>query len=104
MSHTKESSDEVWSSMICFIDSNLPFFKSDVVESILRQCYRLPESDDEGEWYTCKEVCQSINKKYPEMKSNNSTKVKIGQTLRYLGCVSKHTKHGVAYKLISKAA
>ncbi len=84
--------------------ANLPFFKSDDVEGMLRQCYRLPESEDEGEWYTCKEVCQSINKRYPEMKSNNSTKIKIGQTLKYLGCPFRHTRNGAVYRLISLAA
>lgn len=84
--------------------ANLPFFKTDDLEGILRLCYRLPEGEEQGEWLTCKEVCNVLSKQYPSMKVCNQTKVRIGQTLKYLGCATKHTKFGAAYKLVPLAA
>lgn len=84
--------------------ANLPFFRTDDMEGMIRQCFRFPETDDEGQWFTCKEVCQNISKLYPSIKTGNTTMVRIGQTLKYLGCRSKHTKYGNAYRLVSIAA
>ena len=84
--------------------ANLPFFKSDDMESLLAQCYRLPTDGEEGQWLTCRQVCETLVKTFPTMKRGTSTNVRIGQTLKYLGCQSKHTKNGAAYKLIGLAA
>ena len=84
--------------------ANLPFFKSDDMESLLAQCYRLPADGEEGQWLTCKQVCETLIKTFPTMKRGNATAIRIGQTLKYLGCQSMHTRTGVAYKLIGIAA
>lgn len=84
--------------------ANLPFFKTDDMEGILRLCYRLPEGEEQGEWLTCKEVCNVLSKQYPSMKVCNQTKIRIGQTLKYLGCTTKHTRYGAVYNLVSLAA
>ena len=84
--------------------ANLPFLRTDDMEGILRQCFRLPNGEEEGTWFTCKQVSEALFKVYPSMKRGVSTNVRIGQTLKYLGCQSKHTKKGAAYKLIQIAA
>jgi hypothetical protein len=38
------------------------------------------------------------------MRKGNATNIRIGQTLKYLGCESKHTYKGATYKLIKVAA
>ena len=78
--------------------------KTDDMEGILRLCYRLPEGEEQGEWLTCKEVCNVLSKQYPSMKVCNQTKIRIGQTLKYLGCTTKHTRYGAVYNLVSLAA
>lgn len=80
---------------------NAPFLHTDDIESMLFQCFRLPENPDEGEWFTGSQVCQRITKLFPSVETSNTTKIRIGQTLKYLGCKTKHTKRGVMYRLIS---
>lgn len=84
--------------------ANLPYFKTDDMEGILRLCYRLPEGEEQGEWLTCKEVCRKIASQNTNLKVNNSTRIRIGQTLKYLGCNSKRTARGIEYFLVSVAA
>ncbi len=84
--------------------ANLQFFHSDDMESMIKLCYSLPQNNEDGEWFTCKEVCQNISKCYPSIKNGNNVKIRIGQTLRYLGCSTKRTHKGTEYKLISIAS
>ena len=84
--------------------ANLPFLRTDDMEGLLHQCFRLPSEEEEGVWLTCKQVSEAIQKVYPSMKRGNSTNIRIGQTLKYLGCEMKHTYKGAAYKLIEVAA
>ena len=71
---------------------------------ILHQCFRLPNGEEEGTWFTCKQVSEALMKVYPSMKRGNATNIRIGQTLKYLGCQMKHTYKGAAYKLVEVAA
>lgn len=84
--------------------ANLPYFKCDDMESMITACYRLPESDEEGEWLTSKEVCLSIGKLFPNVQMSNSTKIRIGQTLKLMGCQSKRKMTGMVYRLVANVA
>ena len=81
---------------------NLPFFKTDDLESMIRNCFRVPEGEeeDEGKWMNCSEIFQVLHEHYPMLMSNLSTKIHIGQSLKLMGCKMKHTKKGQAYQLI----
>lgn len=79
--------------------ANLPFLRTDDLEGMLHQCFRLPNEDEEGVWLTSKQVGDALLKLYPTMKRGNTTNIRIGQTLNYLGCLKKHTKRGTAYWL-----
>ena len=81
---------------------NLPFFKTDDLESMIRNCFRVPEGEeeDEGQWMNCSESFQVLHEHYPMLMSNLSTKIRIGQSLKLMGCKMKHTKKGQAYQLI----
>ena len=81
---------------------NLPFFKTDNLESMIRNCFRVPEGEeeDEGKWMNCSEIFQVLHEHYPMLMSNLSTKIRIGQSLKLMGCKMKHTKKGQAYQLI----
>lgn len=80
--------------------SNIPFFQTDDMESMVTQCYRLPETDDEGEWTSCKDICLRVSKLFPSLKTSNSVKIRIGQTLKALGCSCKRYHLGMLYKLV----
>ena len=102
MHELREEQASYWFSMddVARIQAaNLPFLRTDDVEGILHQCFRLPNEAEEGVWLTCKQVAEALLKVYPSMKYGNATNIRIGQTLRYLGCQTKHTKRGTAYKL-----
>ena len=81
---------------------NLPFFKTDDLESMIRNCFRVPEGEeeDEGKWMNCSGIFQVLHEHYPMLMSNLSTKIRIGQSLKLMGCKMKHTKKGQAYQLI----
>ena len=81
---------------------NLPFFKTDDLESMIRNCFWVPEGEeeDEGKWMNCSEIFQVLHEHYPMLMSNLSTKIRIGQSLKLMGCKMKHTKKGQAYQLI----
>ena len=84
--------------------ANLPFFKCDDLESMIACCFRVPIEEEEGRWMLCKEVFDELQIQFPTLISDHSTKVKIGQVLRYMGCVSQHSRYGQMYQLICKRA
>jgi len=84
--------------------ANLPFFKCDDLESMISCCFRVPLEEGEGRWMLCKEVFEELQFQFPTLISDHSTKVKIGQVLRYMGCASQHSRHGQMYQLINKRA
>ena len=83
---------------------NLPFFRANDLESMISCCFRVPLEEEEGRWMLCKEVFEELQEQFPALISDHSTKVKIGQTLRYMGCASQHSRNGQMYQLISKRA
>ena len=85
-------------------ECNLPFFKVDDLEPMINYCFRMPEEKEEGKWMVSSEVFDVLHLQYPMLVGNMSTKVKIGQTLKFMGCKSKHTKHGQAYQLFALSA
>ena len=85
-------------------ECNLPFFKVDDLETMINYCFRMPEEEEEGKWMVSSEVFDVLHLQYPMLVGNMSTKVKIGQTLKFMGCKSKHTKHGQAYQLFALSA
>lgn len=84
--------------------ANLPFFKCDDLESMIACCFRVPLKEEEGHWMLSKEVFEELQIQFPTLISDHSTKVKIGQVLRYMGCASQHSRHGQMYQLINKRA
>ena len=79
---------------------NAPYQKTDDMETLIGQLYRIPTEEEKGEMKTCREVMETLHEHFPTLPITNATKIRIGQTLRILGCKSKHTKRGQAYQLI----
>ena len=84
---------------------NLPFFKSEDLETMINHSYQIgAEGEELAQWLSCSKVCDELSVKYPNLQTNSATKIRIGQTLRYLGCKSKHSRTGQVYLLIPKKA
>lgn len=81
-------------------EHNLPFFKTDDLETMLKTCFRVPEEEEESKWMRSSEIFDVLHVQYPMLIPSIGTKMKIGQTLRFMGCKSKHTKVGQAYQLV----
>ena len=78
----------------------LPESSKDDFESMLKSCFRVPEDNETGEWLICSDVFEVLHERFPMLISNLSTKIRIGQSLKLLGCKMKHTKKGQAYLLV----
>lgn len=79
---------------------NAPYQKTDDMESLITQYFRVPNKNEKGEMNTCREIFQTLQSHFPTLPETNATKIRIGQTLRILGCRGKHTMYGQAYELI----
>ena len=84
-------------------ERNLAFFKTDDLETMLKTCFRVPRDDEKARWMNCSEVFDVLHEQYPMLLPSMGLKVKIGQTLRLMGCTNKHTMRGQTYLLVSAA-
>ena len=83
---------------------NQPFFKVDDLETMISYCFRMPAEEEEGRWMVSSEVFDVLHLQYPMLVGSLSTKIKIGQALKFMGCKSKHTRNGQAYQLLALSA
>ena len=83
---------------------NQPFFKVDDLETMISYCFRMPAEEEEGKWMICSEVFDVLHLQYPMLVGSLSTKIKIGQALKFMGCKSRHTRNGQAYQLLALSA
>ena len=79
---------------------NLPFFRTDDMETMIGNCFRLPLQGEEGQWVNSKTILDTLKTLYPSLQTSNSTKIKIGQTLKCMGCTSKRLTQGQKYHLV----
>ena len=84
---------------------NIPFFQTDDMESMIICCFNVPENDNDeyAKWITGKAVFETLRTRFPEIHPSNQTSVRIGQTLRSMGCRCKRQKFGMTYQLIPLA-
>ena len=82
--------------------ANLPFFKQDDLENMIKCCFRIPKENEEGKWMLCKQVYEKLQEKYPYFVGDHSVKIKIGNALKFMGCSCQHTRKGQMYQLIAK--
>ncbi len=85
-------------------EKNLPFFKTDDYATMIGECFKVAEDEEEGRWMICSEVFDVLRQQYPMLMNNLSTKIHIGQSLKLMGCKMRHTRKGQAYQLIQTLA
>ncbi len=83
---------------------NIPFFKEDDMEGMIKRFYRLPEEGEEARWVLSVDVFETLQQKYPHLQRNQATRVKLGNALKFMGCSSQHGRKGQMYQLIPKKA
>lgn len=84
--------------------ANAAYQQTDDLETMLAVCFRLPDEKDEGVWMKTSEICQDVCQQYPSMQVSAGLKIKIGQTLKALGCEARHTNSGQMYRLERNSA
>ena len=85
--------------------ANLPYQRSEnSLERLVCHCYQLPEGEAEGTWLSSNEVLNGVKRQFPQLRCDQGIKVRLGKTLRYIGCESKHSNKGTLYRLIPIAA
>lgn len=83
--------------------ANIPYLRTDDMEGMLCQCFRLPKENEDGKWVASNEVYTTLLGKFTALPPASKAKLSIGRVLRYLGCQLKHTNCGQMYKLIPLA-
>ena len=83
-------------------DLNTPFLKTDDIDVMVASSFDLEKSESEGQWMSGSEVIAVLCRNYSQLKSDSGLKLRLGKTLRYLGCKAKHTKRGQEYLLSAR--
>lgn len=81
--------------------ANAPYQQTENLEVMLNACLRIPAENEQGDWMKMGDICERLLMQYPYLPVGNGTKVRIGQSLKSLGCQTKRTKAGQTYQLIA---
>jgi len=81
---------------------NLPYRKTNSLEEIIGECFSIPEDEKEGTPLTMKEIMQTIQDTFPTVSGSILSSIKIGRTLKLMGCFIKHTNKGQVYYMIPR--
>jgi len=86
--------------------TNLDYFKSEDLEEMIKQCYRIPDENEEGMWVYCSDIYSNLKEKFPvlQLYKPDTIKAKIGRKLSNNQCRGKHTKNGNVYYIIPLAS
>lgn len=86
--------------------ANAPFFKSEDLEEMIKQCFRIPKENETAKGILCSDIYKALKTKYPSLLNSkpDSLKVKIGKRLSSNGCKSEHTRNGTVYYVIPLAS
>ena len=79
---------------------NLEYMQQKDIAEIIVACFRKPKEGETGKSMNCAQMLKIIQKEYPSVKSDHSTKVHIGLAMKDLGY--EHLSHNnvAVYKVI----
>lgn len=66
---------------------------------MLRSCFLIAEKEGEARWLIINDIFQHLKSQYPALATNHQSKIRIGQYMKYMGCITKRTNKGRAYLL-----
>ncbi len=78
-------------------ECNVEYFKTDEMDVMLKTCFQMPKSQQDGKWMIVADIFKTLQSVYHTMANDHKTKIRIGQAMRYLGFETKRTNKGQAY-------
>lgn len=78
---------------------NKKFYRQSLLEDVFFSCYRVPENEEEGRWFTAAQMFQIMTKRNPSALRGISAK-QLSHRLSGLGLKYKHTNHGNYYLVV----
>lgn len=78
---------------------NKKFYRQSLLEDVFFSCYRVPENEEEGRWFTAAQMFQVMTKRNPSALRGISAK-QLSHRLSGLGLKYKHTNHGNYYLVV----
>lgn len=78
---------------------NKRYYRQSLLEDVFFSCYRVPENEEEGRWFTAAQMFQVMVKRNPSALRGISAK-QLSHRLSGLGLKYKHTNHGNYYLVV----
>ena len=78
---------------------NKRYYRQSVLEDVFFSCFRIPEDEEEGRWFTAAQMFQVMTKRNPSALRGISAK-QLSHRLSGLGLKYKHTNHGNYYQVV----
>ena len=85
-------------------EMNQSFLKDYKLDEMICSCYKVPEENEPSKWYMLDHVFDRLKSQFPTLEDNSSMRIKVGKTLKCMGCPSERTNRGMKYQLIEKEA
>lgn len=82
---------------------NKRYYRQTVLEDVLFSCFRIPEDEEEGRWFTAAQMFQVMTKRNSSALRGISAK-QLSHRLQGLGLKHKHTNHGNYYLAVLQDA
>ena len=78
---------------------NKKFYRQSLLEDVFFACFRKPENEEEGRWFTAAQMFQVMAKRNPSALRGISAK-QLSHRLSGMGLKYKHTNHGNYYQVV----
>lgn len=82
---------------------NKRFYRQSLLEDVFFACFRAPEDEEEGRWFTAAQMFQVMTKRNPSALRGLTAK-QFSHRLQGLGLKHKHTNHGNYYQVVLQDA
>lgn len=78
---------------------NKAYYRQSPLEDVFHACYRHPEADEEGQWFTAAEMFRKMNKRNASALRGVTAK-QLSFRLTAMGFKPRHTDHGNYYHVV----
>lgn len=83
-------------------EANQSFLKEYKLDEMIFSCYKVPGENEPSKWYMLGHVFDRLKSQFPSLEDNSSMRIKVGKTLKCMGCPSERTNRGMKYQLIER--
>ena len=81
---------------------NLEYLEKKDISEMVEICFRKPNEGENVKTLNCGELISIIQKEYPSVKSDHTTKIRLGKALTELGFEHKEHSHVAYYRAVPK--